>query len=255
MRPPSLLVAAALVSPFAAAPGPVSAQEDATAYVYASYYECSPGSISGAVQNIRDNWTPIVQESMDGGAVAAWGALTHATGNTWSVGLYHVGPDLDRLRGALDDGIERLYSENPDAAAAFGEACPTHEDYVWTTLVASQPPSQVAAERGTAVMSVYWVCDEGREAVADLIFEEKMAPLWNEQVEAGLVTSWSWLEHYLGGEYRRLLAVDGPDHASLLEARTNVIEAFGENPGLGAAFSEVCNGHQDNLFDIAISRP
>lgn len=255
MRLPSLLAAAGIVLPLAAAPGTTDAQDDAAAYVYASYYQCASGSIGDAVENVRENWTPIVQEHLDAGAVNAWGALTHQTGNAWSLVLYHVGPDLDPLTGALDLGIERLNSESPEATSAFGDACPTHEDYVWVTDMSSGSASTVAQGRSEAGLSVYWVCDEGREAVADLIFGQVMAPLWDEQIEEGLVNSWSWLEHYLGGEYRRALVLDGPDHASLLEARINTIEAMAENPGLGAAFSEVCNGHQDNLYEIVISRP
>lgn len=238
------------------AAAPLAAQEDEDqAYIYASYYQCAPGGISTAVQTLRDVWSPVMQEHVDAGDVTAWGALTHSTGNEWSLGLYQVGPDLDALMGAIGASIQRLYEENSEAGAAFSDACPRHEDYVWLNMFSSDPAANLATERSEAGLSVYWVCDEGRESVADLVFEELMAPAWNEQVEAGLVNSWSWSEHYLGGKFRRLLATDGPDHASLLEARNNVIESFGENPGLAAAFSDVCDGHQDNLYDIVLTRP
>lgn len=234
---------------------PLGAQEADQSFIYASYYQCDPGSVGDAVQNVRENWSPVVQDHMDAGHVTAWGALTHSTGNEWSLVLYHVGTDLDEIGAAIQSAVSRYNSENPEASAQFSDACSSHEDYVWVSDMSSGPPAEQGADRAEAAMSVYWVCDEGREAVADLIFESVMAEALNEQVEAGLMNGWSWNEHYLGGKYRRLLATDGPDHASLLEARNNMIEAMGENPGLAAAFSEVCNGHQDNLYDIEISEP
>jgi len=247
-----LLAGAALA---VALPRAAVAQEDDQTYVYASYYRCAPGSISDAVENIDANWTPVIQEHIDAGHVASWGALTHQTGNAWSLVLYHLGSDLDALSGAIGAGVEQLYDENPEAGSAFAEACPSHEDYVWMSVAGSEPMMEAAQDRAEAAMSVYWTCHEGREAIADLIFEELMAPALDEQIEAGLVNSWGWMEHYLGGKYRRLLTMDGADQASLLEARSAVLEAFAGEPGLAAAFSEVCDGHQDNLYQVAISRP
>lgn len=252
----SKLAAAGAALAFTVPTVALSAQEDEGPYVYASYYQCSPGQIGPAVQNLRDHWAPVLQRAIDAGDLTTWGVATHTTGNEWSLVLYHVGPDVNRLLGVIDAGVQQLYENTPDEAAAFSESCPSHVDYVWENQMGSASGDEIAAERGEAGMTVYWICDEGTEAVADLIFETTMAPVLNEQVEAGLLTGWSWSEHYLGGEYRRMLATDGPDHASLLEARNNLIEAsFNANPGLGAAFSQACNGHQDNLYDIVIVAP
>lgn len=254
MKLPRLLASASVLAMLCALhAAPLAAQQDDQMYIYGIYFQCAPGSVDDAVQSIRDHWTPSMTEHVDAGDLSAHGALTHSTGNEWSLVLYHVGSDLNAVTEAVQSGGS--YEENPEASAAFDEACPTHEDYVWTTSLSSEPVAEAAADRAEAAMSVYWVCDEGKEAAADLIFESVMADAWNEQVEAGLVNSWSWNEHYLGGKYRRLLAIDGPDHASLLEARTNVIEAGAESPGLMSVFSDVCNGHQDNLYDVQISLP
>ena len=238
-----------------AAPGTLAAQEEDQTAIYASYYECAPGSIEDAVQNLEENWSPIMQAQIDAGNVLSWGAATHVTGNHWSLILYHAGPGVSEVTGAIDAGVQELYGENPESADSFSEACPAHEDYVWMSGLSSEPIAESVAERPAAAMSVYYVCDTGMESAADLIFEHTMADAWDAQVQAGLINGWSWNEHYLGGEYRRLLALDGADHASLLEARNNVIEAGAENPGLAAAFSEICFSHQDNLYDVRISRP
>lgn len=256
MKLPRLLATAGVLTMLCVAhAGSLAAQEDDQVFIYAVYYQCAPGSVGDAVQDLEDNWTPVMQDYIDSGDLVRWGALTHSTGNDWSLVLYHVGSDVDRVINAVQSGGGTYVEANPEAADAFGEACPSHEDYVWSSDLASEPVAEAGSGRSEAALSVYWVCDEGREAVADLIFETVSVEAWNEQVEAGLVDSWSWNEHYLGGKYRRLLAIDGPDHASLLEARENVIEAGAENPGLLAAFSDVCNGHQDNLYDVRISKP
>nr|NIQ53281.1 hypothetical protein [Gemmatimonadota bacterium]NIT88443.1 hypothetical protein [Gemmatimonadota bacterium]NIU73419.1 hypothetical protein [Gammaproteobacteria bacterium]NIX40688.1 hypothetical protein [Gemmatimonadota bacterium] len=48
----------------------------------------------------------------------------------------------------------------------------------------------MAQARPSAGLSVYWVCDEGREGLADHLVETVWAPLYDEQVEAGLIDSW-----------------------------------------------------------------
>ena len=118
----------------------------------------------------------------------------------------------------------------------------------------SAPAAEIVQDRPTAGMSVYWVCDQNQQAVADLIVENVMAEAWNAQVEAGLINNWGWYAHVLGDKYRRLLAVDGASHNALLEARENVIGWVGENePALGSAFSNACNEHVDYLWNIESS--
>ncbi|MEN8374766.1 MAG: hypothetical protein ABFS34_04900 [Gemmatimonadota bacterium] len=252
MRRVTLLVWLAFIAAGAAA-GSLNAQDEERPVVYASYWDC--GTLANVVDLIAQDWGPLMQTHMDGGAITAWGAATHKTGNSWDLLLYYVGSDYEAITSALQSSGQQLAEENPETFETLGNACPSHEDYVWISAMSSAPVEEVAQERAEAALSIYWVCDEGVEAAADLIFEEMMMPALEAQVEAGLVNSWSWNEHFLGGKYRRLLALDGPTHASLLEARNGIIDAFNENPGLSAAFSRICNGHQDNLYDIAISVP
>lgn len=229
-------------------------EEDETAYVYASYWTCS-GGLGDAVATLRDDWGPIMRKHMDAGHVSAWGVLTHHTGNAWSMANYTVGPDLNALDTALDNAQAEYFEAYPEEGTAFGETCPTHEDYIWTTGPGSEPGAAIAQNRPSVGMSVYYVCDEGKEAVADLIMEEAFAPLYDQQVEEGRLNSWGWLSHFVGGKYRRLLVTDGPDRASVLEARNRIIEDDSVDPALSAAFNEVCNGHQDILWNIAVSAP
>lgn len=248
-NPLRALAGLALLVPWAA-----SAQEEETAYVYASYYECGPGR-SEAMATLRDGWGPMVQEMMDAGAVSAWGLLSHDTGNEWSIAVYHVGSDLAALNDALDQGLTEYAGANPEDMAALTAACPTHVDYIWTTGPGSEPGAAMAQDRASAGLSVYYVCEEGREPVADLIVENVVGPALDRQVREGRINGWGWLSHFVGGEYRRLLSVDGPDHGSILEARTQWIEETGEEAALMAEFNNVCNGHTDVLWDIVESHP
>lgn len=249
---PAVLAGAFLILP--AWGSAVAQEDDDTAYVYASYWTCT-GGLGDAVATLRDDWGPIMQKHVDAGHVSAWGVLTHQTGNAWSMANYHVGDDLEVLNTALDNAQAEYFEAHPEEGAAFGEACPTHEDYIWISGPGSQPAAELAQNRPSVGMSVYYVCDEGREAVADLIVEEVFGPAYDRQVEAGLIDSWGWLSHYVGGKYRRLLVTDGPDRASVMEARTRVIEDDSVNPALAAEFNDVCNGHQDILWNIAVSQP
>lgn len=254
MRLPTRLAAfagALLVLPFAAS---ASAQEDDSAFAYSSYYQCT-GGLSDAIATLRDDWGPIIQGHMDAGHISAWGVLTHDTGNPWTMAIYHVGPDIGELKTALDTSLGEYFQQHPDDAAAFGETCWSHEDYIWTSGTGSQPATDVGQDRASAGMSVYWVCDEGKEAVADLIVENVWAPIYDQQVADGQINSWSWLSHFVGGKYRRALITDGASAGALLEARDQALEAAGENAALAAAFSDVCNGHTDVMWNIAISVP
>ncbi len=113
----------------------------------------------------------------------------------------------------------------------------------------------MAQGRQSAAISVYYVCDEGREAVADLIVENVMGPALDRQVQEGRINSWGWLSHFVGGKYRRLLTMDGADHTALLEARTQVIQETNAQGALIAEFNDVCNGHDDVLWNIRVARP
>lgn len=255
MRRPPILAALAGLLLLPAVPERAAAQDDATAFVYGGYYQCGAGQ-GRAVEVIRDAWAPVVRPHIEAGHITAWGLLTHRTGNQWSMALYHVSDDVSTLQSVLEEMVQQFVSENPDAAAEFREACPTHEDYIWTTGPGSVAGTEIAQNRPSAGLSTYWVCDEGREAVADLIVEKVYGPLYDKEVEEGRLNSWNWFSHFVGGKYRRLLVMDGTDHASLLEARGNVIQATNAaNAALAAEFSNVCNGHQDVLWDIAISEP
>lgn len=241
----------------AGAPQSAAAQdEEPTPIVYGVYLTCDASATERASEIIRDSWGPLAQARVDAGDLMAWGSATHHSGGSWSRILYHVAMDRAQLFTSVEEMVVEWQETAPEAAAEFWGLCDEHEDYVWTYVNGSRPAEEVAQERPTAGISVYWVCDEGRGPLIDLLAEEVFAEAWNAQVEAGLVDSWSWYSHFIGDKYRRLLVTDGATHNDLLTARDNVLEWVGDNKAnLAGEFSNVCNGHVDYLWNIEISSP
>jgi hypothetical protein len=254
-RLPVAIVCALMLA--ASVPGAAYGQDDeAPMIIYASYFTCDASQNARAGEIIRDTWAPVAQAHIDAGDLAAWGSIVHNTGGSWSRAIYHAASDRAVLFNTLDQMVAEWGESSPEAAAEFGEACETHEDYVWTNVNGSSAPSEVVADRSGAGLSVYWECDAGRGALIDLLAETVFAPAWDAQVESGLVNSWSWHAHLIGDKYRRLFVADGADHETLLTARDNVIEWVGDNyAGLGAEFTNVCNSHVDYLWDIEMAAP
>lgn len=242
-----------------AASVPQSAQaqdEEPTPMVYGVYLQCEQSQLTRASEIIRDSWGPIVQSRIDSGALTAWGSLVHHSGGAWDRVIYHVSMDRADLITATEEMVAEWEETDPEAMAEFWDICEDHEDYVWNYVHGSAPADEVARQRPTAGMSVYWVCDEGRGPLIDLLSEEVFAEAWNAQVEAGLIDSWSWYAHFIGDKYRRLLVTDGANHNDLLAARDNVLDWIGNNAAnLAGEFSNVCNGHVDYLWNIEMSAP
>lgn len=253
MRHATLLVCPVFLVAMAAT-SPVHAQDEAPPLIYASYWKCGPGA-EDLLDRLPAAWDPAIQPQMDAGAVDAWGILTHDTGNEWTISIYHVGSDFTAIRGALSAAAEAASQADAGVMDALGSACLSHEDYLWANIASSDEAGDLAADRSAAGLSIYWECAPGREGVADMIFQDVIVPALDEQVAAGRLANWSWNAHVIGGKYRRLLAMDGPDAGSLLDALGAFGDAFAATPQVGVAFSEVCYSHQDNLYNIAVSRP
>lgn len=255
MRVPNFFLAL-LCAPLVplAVPGAAVAQDEPTSLVYGTYMQCNPMAGQRLSEITRDVWAPIIQKHVDAGHLTAWGSLTHNTGGPWSRVVYTAGTDRAVLLETLQQVMGEWYETSPETMNEYFDACPTHEDYIWSYVTGSTPADRAGMDRASAGMSVYWVCEERRESAADEIVEQVFAPIYNAQVEAGLMNAWGWYSHFIGGKYRRLLSMDGPSHEALLQARDNIIEAMNsEVSGMSDAFADVCNGHTDYLWDISMT--
>ena len=112
----------------------------------------------------------------------------------------------------------------------------------------------LTAARGSAAFSTYYVCDSRREKQADALVKQVFAPIYDKLIADGKLKSWGWLEHIVGGEYRRLATMSGADMKTVLEARASVNQALMDNP-LGDTFTDICGSHTDYMWEIKYSKP
>ena len=241
------------------APLSLSAQEEdegPSSYVYATYHYCGMHAQGDADEVFEASNKAIYDQMLEDGKITAYGWLAHHTGGKWRRLNYYAAPTLDALMDAGDAFGEAAEAADPDGELnkKFGKACPSHEDYIW----ASDSVGTGATERGPAGFSVYFICDENREARADEIVAEHFAPHYDKAVEDGGLTSWGWSEHWVGGKYRRLLTTTSADHKTGLNARNALIEALYSSEGMeeiGAEFTDICGSHSDYMWDIVHEKP
>jgi hypothetical protein len=197
-----------------------------------------------------------MNQMMADGKITAYGWLAHHTGGKWRRGEFYAAPTLDALLDAQDAIGEAAEAADPDGKLGdeFAAACPSHDDYIW----ASENVGTGATARGPAGFSVYYICDENGEERADEIVETNFAPIYNQAVADGKLTSWGWSGHWVGGEYRRLLTTTAADFKTLLNTRNEIIEAsFGVEgmEEIGEEFTTICGSHADYMWNIVHEKP
>lgn len=98
--------------------------------------------------------------------------------------------------------------------------------------------------------ATYFVCANDRESRADELFRSSYKPHYDQAVEQGQIVSWTWLQHYVGGVWRRVLVVVTRDMESALETSGALGEIISDTtPEAGRAFSEICNSHEDYIWE------
>ena len=105
--------------------------------------------------------------------------------------------------------------------------------------------------------ATYFVCSPDGESRADEIINSSFKPHYDASVEHGDIQSWSWMQHFVGGEWRRILTMGAPDHKTLMRARTATLADFDDRKVERAAeeFNDICPSHQDYLWDILAQTP
>ena len=95
----------------------------------------------------------------------------------------------------------------------------------------------------------YFTCNPSTESRADEIIKRNYAPHYDAAVEHGEIAQWSWLVHFVGGEWRRALVLTALDLDDLLDASGALGEIIEETtPEAGRVFTEVCNKHVDYIW-------
>ena len=122
------------------------------------------------------------------------------------------------------------------------------------TPATAQTPA--AAQDHPVGVASYYECDMTREARADEIMLTEMAPVIQQYVESGELLSWHWLEHDLGGKWRRAAIFYAADRATLFRVRTAILEELrSERAEATAEFTDICYTHEDYVWIQLHSSP
>lgn len=233
----------------AGAPG-LAASQEAESFVYSTYFYCDVAQQERADEIYEQIDKPVNDAALADGTIKSWGWLVHNTGGQWRRGQYYTASSMSALMDAgkkLNDRADAM----PKAKALgkeFGTACRLHDDYIWRRVAGG------GNTPGAAAFSVYYVCDSSREDQADALVKRVFAPLYDKMVADGKLTSWGWLEHVVGGEYRRLSTMRAKDMPALMAARGELVRAMRDDP-LGAAFNDICGSHADYIWEVKFDRP
>jgi hypothetical protein len=232
---------ASFIALFVPAIGAAQEDEPVTAYVYATYFVCDPADESRADEIVKRNYAPHYDAAVEAGDIASWSWISHFVGGKWRRVLVLTTTNMDDLLDASGALGEILEETTPEAGRVFTEVCDVHEDYIWSNIpgIGSATPG---SERGEAGFSMYLECDTSREERADEIVRDVFAPIYDRRVASGDLVSWAWLQHDVGGDWRRLLTTTATDHKTMMRVRAEIIEELGEGRAERATrqFNEIC---------------
>ena len=218
-------------------------------FTYATYYVCDVTKQERADEIFKELDKPFYDAAVADGSITAYGYNAHQTGGRWRRVQYSMAPTIQALLDAQKKIGDQSEAKNATLGEEFGKICNSHDDYIWRRAAGSV--GSVAP--GGASFSTYYVCD-AREVQADALVEQVFAPVYDKMVADGKLKSWGWLEHIVGGQFRRLATMSATDMKSLMAARADINTALTDNP-LGDTFTEICDSHADYMWEVRFSNP
>ncbi len=241
---------AALLVLCGAGVGAVAGAEEKETYTYSTYMYCDLTAQDRIDEIVGQLDKPVYDAAVASGSLINWGWLKHDTGGQWRRVRYYSASSLQALMD-IGSKLDDQAMAAPKAKALNQElrsACKSHDDYIWRSVAGG------GGARGAAGFSVYYVCDITREEQADALVKRVFAPLYDKLVADGQLTSWGWMEHVVGGQYRRLATLTAKDMTTLMAARAAVGKAMDDDP-LGAVFDGICGSHADYIWETAFTKP
>lgn len=227
-----------------------AAAQDDLATTFGIYYRCNQALEAQADEVVNGTLGPIAQRYVDSGALTNWIWLAHRQGGEWRRVFVTIGSDLGSMMATREEIEQEFLEGHPDEASALNTACPSHDDYIWEGVAASAGAGTNTA--GTASISAYHACDRSREARADEIFTQVVAPLYERHRGMGHIASWTYSSHRMGGIFRRLETFSGADHVTLLNMQDAIYNEAIETDALAMQeFNEICSWHTDYMWENA----
>lgn len=106
------------------------------------------------------------------------------------------------------------------------------------------------------VLSTYYRCDYVKQARADTLYKQVVAPLLDRQIKAGHLTAYGFSSHRMGGIFRRLESWTAPTLAHLIAAQDAYEADLAKvNPKAGAEFDAICGSHDDYIWNRTLGSP
>ena len=230
--------------------GAATAQDEtADVYVYSTYSVCDLAKQDRADEIFGQVDKGVLDAAVADKSIMGYGYYAHHTGGRWRRTNYFTAPTLDALlagQKSIGDAIEAKNKKLSDETAGI---CGQHDDYVWLR----QAGKAGSTAPGGYGFSTYYVCDS-REKQADALLAQLYAPVLDKLVADGKLKTWGWLEHIVGGKFRRLATMTASDLGSLTTARGELVAAV-EGNALGDQFTDICDSHDDYIWEIKFSNP
>lgn len=223
------------------------AQEQET-FTYATYFYCDVTLQERADEIVEKLDKPFFDAAVTDGSITGWGWLAHHTGGKWRRVQYHQAPSIDALLVAQEKIGDQIEAKNKAMNTEAGKICNSHDDYIWRAVAGK------GTARGKFGFSVYYVCDVSRENQADALVKRVFAPLYDKLVADGKLKTWNWMEHIVGGEYRRLATITADDAKTLVEARSSLVQTFQDDP-LASTLDDICGSHADYIWETKAGKP
>lgn len=221
-----------------------AADEPAQSFVYGTYYECDVSQQERADEIYMQLNEPLDAAAVADGSISSYGYYAHQTGGKWRRLAYTTAPSIDALLSAQKKTADQADAKNKELGDEFAKICNAHDDYIWRSVAGDAGTT----EPGAAAFSTYYVCDS-REKQADAITMQVFAPIYDKLVADGKLTSWGYLEHIVGGKFRRLATMTATDMSSLMAARSEFHTALTDNV-LSDTFTEICDSHDDYMWNV-----
>lgn len=235
-----------LTAPFLASADEHEEKKDT--FIYATYFYCKASKEDHADELVKKNSAPVYDAAVADGTIMSWGWLSHHTGGKWRRIQYHASDSVEGLLAAQKTIAERVDEAMGGEDDGFDDICYAHDDYIWKM----ESGSGLTADRGSVGLSVYHVCDINREERADEIVANVFAPVYQKAMESGVLKSWGWSSHQVGGKYRRLGTMTAASTTDLFKAWNYVLDTLydAEDNSQALEFSEICGSHSDYLWNI-----
>ena len=110
-----------------------------------------------------------------------------------------------------------------------------------TVILVAPALAQDQGEQTLYAYATYFVCSPDGESRADEIISSSFKPHYDAAVEQGDISSWSWMQHYIGGKWRRVLVITAADMDSILDASGALGEIVqDQTPEAGRAAMAAC---------------